>query len=165
MDTLYVFSSQTPSSEKTPLFQTHFDLLLKGIESESQVRVFQSENENRFTIPVTVQVVEVIFDPDNYLLKSASVRQQLPENTLHAFGPNPFSNELYVRFRNYMGNRSLSITSLDGKEIRRYEIYENPVFLDLSDLSDGPYLMVITDGKNQISEKILKISENPKPLP
>jgi len=159
LDTVYVFSSQTTTTELTPLFQTHFNLLLTGKEEEYSVRLFQSENENIFSIPVTDLIMDIEFDPGNYLLNSSSVRQQIGEDTMYTFGPNPFTDEIYLRFKNFNSDRHLVITSLDGKKIRHYRIEENPVYLDMSELKDGPYLMVIKDGDSQILEKIIKVSE------
>ena len=158
-DTLHIFSSQTTTSQKTPLFQTHFDLLLKGTEGEYIIRLFQTENDMDFAVPVNGMIQDVEFDPERFLLGSTSVRQIIGEDVLYVFGPNPFKDKINIRFKSYTGSRSLVITSLDGKEVRRYELTGNPAFLNLSELSDGPYLMVIEDGESRVMEKIIKISE------
>ncbi|MBN2697844.1 MAG: T9SS type A sorting domain-containing protein [Bacteroidales bacterium] len=158
-DSLYIFSSQTGTSENTPFFRTHFDLLLKGTGGEYPVRLYQSDNENIFVIAVPEMIGDIEFDPGRNLLCSSSVRQEIPENRLYVFGPNPFTGKINIRFRNHTGNKKLIITSLDGREVRRYELYQNPVWLDLTELQDGPYLMVIRDDENRIIEKIIKVSD------
>jgi len=83
-DTLKVRSEQsTTAPDITPLFQTPFELeaIIAGGQ-RVKVRLMQTKNIDEFSVQLEGRVEDVIFDPENYLLKTSSVIQiscQLPQ--------------------------------------------------------------------------------------
>ena len=131
-----------------------------AVQDEEEHGVQQDEQVEEFGIVVEGLVQDVIFDPDNKLLKTASVIHQIPFDKFYIFGPNPVTDELYIRFKNTSHIDEILITSMNGKEVLRHSDAENPVMMNLSTLADGPYLLVLYDADRTYMERIVKVSSN-----
>jgi aminopeptidase N len=159
-DKLLLRSEQTGTvSEITPLFQVPFELDIWYVGGQKQrVRLMQQDSEQEWNLPLQGTVERVEFDPENHLLKTATVIQRIPEDQYIRFGPNPVSGKLIVQIPNTMQIEAIRITNLSGQEIYRDTEVENPLTLDLSTYEDGPYLLELTSASRSYLERIVKIS-------
>ncbi len=146
----------------TPLFKTPFDLEVRFTEGAAvRYRLNQDSQVEDFTIPAEGLVSEVLFDPDKWLLKNASVIQNIPpymNNGKYIYGPNPVSDKLFIRFLNKTRIDEILVTNLSGQEVLRLKDTDNPVTFNLANLADGPYLLVIESEDQTYTERIVKVS-------
>jgi aminopeptidase N len=161
-DSLLLRSEQTgTAAQVTPLFQIPFEIEIVYSNQQSQrVRLTQESSEDEFSLAVDGMVDRIIFDPDNHLLKTATVIQRIPTDQPFRYGPNPVSSELTIQFTNASLIDAVRITSFSGQEIFKTTDAENPLILDLSTYADGPYLLELTSASKSYLERILKISAN-----
>jgi hypothetical protein len=120
----------------------------------------QQSPADEFSLPVEGMVERLVFDPDNHLLKTATVIQRVPADQYLKYGPNPVSSELTIQVPNMVRINTVRITSLSGQEIYKQTDVENPLILDLSTIADGPYLLELTTASRSYMERIVKISAN-----
>ena len=159
-DTLYIHSQQESSdSTTTPLFRMHFDLAVKTSEGEQVFRLYQEANDQVFALPVTAFVYDIQFDPEKKLLARSSSELGLPEENEYLMGPNPFEESIIFRFRNHSPEIILEVFDMEGKHIGNHEVLSNPYEMDLSGLSDGPYILLINGPWGVGKEKIIKVSK------
>jgi aminopeptidase N len=159
-DSLLLRSEQTgTASNVTPLFQVPFELDILFSKGQSRrVRLEQDSNLNEFSLKVDGMVDRIIFDPDDHLLKTATVMQRIPADEPFRYGPNPVSSELTIQFSNMARIDAVRITNFSGQEILKVTHAENPFTLDLSSFADGPYLLELTGASETFQKRILKIS-------
>jgi len=161
-DSLLLRSEQTgTASGVTPLFQVPFelDIILSGGQKQ-RVRLNQQSNEDEFALAVDGMVERIVFDPDNHILKTATVIQRVPTDQYVKYGPNPVSSELTILLPNMNQIDAVRITSFSGQTIYKETNVENPLILDLSTYADGPYLLELTTASKSYLERIVKISAN-----
>jgi len=160
-DSLKIESEQTASAfSVTPLFQIPFELEIRmegGVTR--RFRLMQSDHLEVYTLPVEGLVQDVIFDPDNHLLKTSSVIQELPSRRAFRYGPNPVTGKLFIQFPNAGNIDQVRITSMSGQEVMKLSEMANPTTMDLSTLADGQYLLELTNSQGTYLERIVKISE------
>ena len=160
-DSLLIRSEQSTSAALTPLFQVPFELEIVYLNGQRErVRLMQENNEEEFSVPVEGVVDRIIFDPDNHLLKTASVSQKLPVDKPYHYGPNPVTRELTIQFSNIAVIENVRISNLAGQEVYRDSGTSNPLILNLSTLADGPYLLELTSASKTYQERIVKVSVN-----
>ncbi len=161
-DTLLIRSEQTTSAPAvTPLFQVPFELevLLAGGERK-RIRLKQTSNLEEYTVFMEGRVEDLRFDPDNYLLETSSVIQELPAEKIYRYGPNPVSSELFLQFPNAGPFNMVRITSMSAQEMMILSDLENPATMDLSSLADGSYLLEFSNERGTFQEQIVKVSSN-----
>lgn len=161
-DTLLVRSEQSTSAPAvTPLFQVPFELevLLAGGERK-RIRLKQNNNLEEFSIIMEGRVEDLRFDPDNHILETSSVIQELPAEKAYRYGPNPVSSELFLQFPNAGPFEKVRITSMSAQEMIILSDLENPATMDLSSLADGSYLLEFSNDRGIFQEQIVKVSSN-----
>ena len=159
-DSLYLRSEQRTTSPETPLFTMPFEVeLYQADGSVLRERLLQDEALELFSIPVGGPVQQVVFDPDNDLLKTVSLIRTTPSEGSFSFGPNPVNDLLYVELFHRGPIREITIYSYSGQEVLRITDPPNPVTLDVNRLASGPYLLMLRDGTRTYMERIVKISE------
>ncbi|MCK4880622.1 MAG: T9SS type A sorting domain-containing protein [Bacteroidales bacterium] len=161
-DSLVIRSEQSgTASDITPLFQVPFELdIMLSSGHRQRVRLMQQSNQDEFHMTVEGFVERVVFDPDNHLLKTATVIQKTPTDKPFRYGPNPVTSELMIQFPNISLIDAVRITNLSGQEVYKATGAENPLTLNLSSLADGPYLLELTSASETYQERIVKISAN-----
>ena len=123
----------------------------------------QDEPLEEFEIEVEGLVEDLLFDPDQWLLKSVSVVSLIFQDSLtrdFVFGPNPVTDALRIRFFNGTHIDKIRITNMNGQEVFRRMDVENPVTIDLSSLADGSYMLELSRSSGSYLEQIVKISAN-----
>ncbi len=159
-DSLRIQSEQTTSAPSvTPLFQLPFELevILQGGERET-FRLEQTASIQEFSIAVDGVVEGVSFDPENWLLKTATVIHQQTEPIAYRIGPNPVTGELLIQISNSGNIEEIRITSFSGQEVFSRTDAGNPVTMDLSFLSDGPYVLEFSNHSGTFKERIVKVT-------
>jgi aminopeptidase N len=159
-DSLHIRSEQSTTAPAiTPFFKTPFDLEIRYSDgSQQRVRLMQEKQVEDYSLEASGLVKNLVFDPDDYLLNSASVIHQLPPDRNFSYGPNPVTDEFYIQFINTTHIDEILITNLNGQEVMRFEDMENPVQMNLSELADGAYVLVMNDASRSYKERIVKIS-------
>lgn len=161
-DSLFIQCEQEGTAPSvTPLFQVPYELeILMMSGKRHRFRMMQNNNVESYTLPVDGRVEEVVFDPDNDILETSTVIRRLPQGKPFSYGPNPVSDELYVRFHSGGPIQEIRITSLAGREVLKMIETGNPVTMDLSALADGSYLLELIHERGTFQEQIVKISSN-----
>ncbi len=161
-DSLNIRSEQTATATSiTPFFETPFDVEIMYTDgTRERIQFMQDEQVEEFGIAVEGVVQDLLFDPDNMLLKTANVIHQIPSGKAFIYGPNPVTDELFIKFSNTDRIDNILITNMAGQEVFRHSDVDNPVRMDLSSLADGPYLLVLRDADKTYMERIVKISTN-----
>jgi aminopeptidase N len=160
-DTLKITSEQsTKVPEVTPFFNTPFDLLIKYNDgSEQLVRLTQDQPVNIFKIVTEGSVEDIVFDPNQWLLKQSTVIQQVQTGRKFVYWPNPVADQLFVQLMQNAAIDEVFVTNMNGQEVLRYNSSNNPVVLNLGVLPDGPYLLVLREKEKTYLEKIVKVSK------
>ncbi len=158
-DTLYIRSQQESSDTATPLFRMHFDLAVETSEGEQIFRLYQEKNDQVFTIPTTSFVYDIQFDPKKELLARSKSLLNQPDGKEYFMGPNPFEESIIFRFSNHTPGITLKLFDMEGKPIGNHEVLSNPYEMNLSELNDGPYILLINGPWGKRKEKIIKTSK------
>ncbi|MDX2432433.1 MAG: M1 family aminopeptidase, partial [Bacteroides sp.] len=159
-DTLRVKSEQTSTApDITPLFQVPFELelLIAGGEKK-RIRLMQNKNLEEYMVRIEGRIEDVIFDPDNYLLETSGVIQELPAEVAYRYGPNPVTADLFLQFPNAGPFETVRITNMAAQEIMMMSDLDNPATMDLSSLADGSYLLEFSNSRGTFQEHIVKLS-------
>ena len=125
-----------------------------------RIRLKQNSNLEEFSIIIEGRVEDLRFDPDNHILETSSVIQELPVEKAYRYGPNPVSSELFLQFPNAGPFEMVRITSMAAQEMMIMSDIENPVIMDLSSLADGSYLLEFSNDRGVFQEQIVKVSSN-----
>ncbi|MFW5877971.1 MAG: M1 family aminopeptidase [bacterium] len=158
-DSLFLEVFQGGTSEETDIFRMHIDFLIGFSDgSDTLVRVLLNESENRFSIHLDKEMVNIQIDPFSKTLMTATLYEYIPEDKGIEVSPNPFRENLYLNFRNQNSKKSVRITNLNGQVVIDKDLGEvGSAALDLSKLAEGLYLMVVKDGDNTNAMRIVKL--------
>ena len=159
-DTLHIRSEQsTTDPQVTPLFQVPFELemVLSGGERK-RIRLNQNNEQEEYLLAMEGRVMDLIFDPDNYLLATSSVIQEVPAGKAYRYGPNPVYGDLFLQFYNAGSFEKVRITNTAGQVMLNITQLENPAIIDLSLFFDGTYFLEFTNSYGTFSEQILKLT-------
>jgi hypothetical protein len=77
------------------------------------------------------------------------------ENELLLY-PNPTSGILTIEFGNNSGTINYTVTSVEGKTIRKSQTTDQLLRLDLTNESNGIYFLIVNDNKTNTTLKIIK---------
>lgn len=168
-DTLKLRSIQTTSSAKTMLFKTPYELLVKRMEGDTIIRLFQDTNTTYYTVPLKGNVSGISVDPNNWILNKVKsvtkdINLSVPKNaksTGYNFRvyPNPANEKLYIdAVENASGYEKLrlEITQIDGKVCLLQQFSTPKLELDLQFLTTGIYFLSITGEKGSYRQKLVK---------
>lgn len=71
--------------------------------------------------------------------------------------PNPFHNQLTIKLKNMVNNLTISITDIQGKEVKKlFFVRQDSFRIDMSDLARGSYLMKMVSDESITTVKLLK---------
>jgi hypothetical protein len=159
-DTLRIRSEQsTTAPEVTPLFQVPFELemILSG-GGRQRIRLNQINEQEEYLLAMEGRVMDLIFDPDNYLLATSSVIQEVPAGKAYRYGPNPVYGDLFLQYYNAGSFEKVRITNTAGQVMLNITQLENPGIIDLSSFIDGSYILEFSNSYGTFSEQILKLT-------
>jgi len=160
VDSLKIRSEQTTTAPATtPFFYTPFDLDIKFSDgTQDRVRLIQKEAIEEYKVQVNGLVDNLVFDPDMQILNTSSVIHQLPPGRDFIYGPNPVVDDFYIEFVNTTHIDEILIANLNGQEVMRFYDLESPVKMNLSELADGAYVLLMNDSNRSYQERIVKVS-------
>ncbi len=127
--------------------------------SDSVFRVWHEKVHEHFVFPEEKEVSDIIVDPDLYILMKSSIYELTPATANYEITPNPFTGKIDLLFKNPMEGRKIYITNTRGQLVFQDSAEPEDVRLDLSDLQQGIFLLIILtpDGK-RYSSKIVKLN-------
>ncbi|MFC2151305.1 M1 family aminopeptidase [Bacteroidota bacterium] len=154
-DTLFMTVSQSTSSYTTSLFQVHVDYKVYYNGGDTTLRLFQSQNVETFKIPINEPVIDIVVDPDKWILKQQgtvdSVESPGNNQSLFSLYPNPATETINVDFNLKLFDleKQILIFDLNGRLIKSISSNDSSVPIDVSALSKGFYFIKgISDNKS-----------------
>jgi len=158
-DTLYFNSSQTTSSEITPLFNMLMEYKIKYIGGDTMIRVYQDANLCSYKIPVSHIVLDMEVDPNNWVINQLEDIihgfDNKPNSFFSNFGPNPCVDELYIFFTKQK-TFTISVFDITGAQVFNTKITSDHYILNTISLANGSYLLTVSDNKTSISRVFIK---------
>ena len=118
------------------------DVKLLFSQSDTTVRIWMDNSQNHFEFNSDKQLISVIADPDNWLLKKTTVIQ-LPQVTDFKMHPNPFSGQVQIDFYTGSKTRSFRLSDLNGRLLNEFTSTDMNITIDSVGLSQGIYLLNI----------------------
>lgn len=158
--------------------QTHYSVYKMPIElkiqfnnSDTVLKIWNTQREETFTFEFNDSVINVYFDPQNYILKQANrdVSLDVFENPIpQKFEllqnyPNPFNNQTTIRFAiPYKDFVSIKLFDLNGNEIKTLVDNElnsgqYSINLDANKLSSGVYFYTMKTSSFKSTKKLVLI--------
>ncbi len=161
-NTLFISIEQTTSAEVPEFFRASLDFnVIYNNETEEKIRLSNETNQQSFHISAEEDIKELIFDPDNKILKEYSL------NTLNEsitgiepiILPNPFSDEIKIILPYDTMNCDLIIYNLEGNIILRQKLRGHINYINTEGIQEGLYILQIIEesGKAIHRKKALKI--------
>lgn len=156
---LKISLSQTTSHKSVEFFEMPVPIRLysSGKTDSMNIRLDHFFNAQEFTIKTGFQVSEIKIDPEYWLISRTAEIVNAPLSNLPnemIVYPNPFSEILSVFVPNGLDILSIKVFSHHGKLLKRYKKNENQ--LNLSELSNGVYIIGIETSKGWFEQKIVK---------
>ncbi|OQX72206.1 MAG: hypothetical protein B6D61_14655 [Bacteroidetes bacterium 4484_249] len=146
----------------TPLFKMLMAYKLSFYDqTDTTIYLYQTENVNTFSIPISKDIGLITIDPDNWVVNQiGSITTSVKESespVAFTFGPNPVNDKLNLFFtNNQQSEKKIQIFDISGSEIKSVMTNQARQSIDIADLKSGTYFIKISDGKNQISKKFIK---------
>lgn len=158
--------------------QTHYSVYKMPIElkiqftnSDTTIKVWNTEREQLFTFEFADSVTNVLFDPQNYILKQASrdislqiFEEKIPDKfELFQNYPNPFNNQTNISFIiPYKDFVSIKLYDLAGNELmtlinEELNSGQYSIKLDASRLSSGVYFYSMRTKTFNSTKKLILI--------
>jgi hypothetical protein len=155
-DSLTIFNSQHSSSAETPFFRTRIDFRIVFSDgADTLLSVEQTGNEQYFHFSMPAFVWAVIPDPDNWNLDQSTITEKLTDDQV-TINPNPFRDELILRFLNDNVQREIVLADLQGKVHGKYRTDASIVRIPTHNLCQGLYLVTIREGRDRYTAKLIK---------
>lgn len=162
-DNFHLQINHTSSSGITPLFTNPIQIKFSRLGmADTTIRFEIQSNSENFVIPSigTISGVEAI-DPNNWVV-NASGNNIFDPNFLADVGessmleamsifPNPSQEKVTIDFPNY-GDFDIVLCDIQGKEILKTN-FDKTITIDISTLSNGTYLLLLSDRANGIIRK------------
>ena len=157
-DSLYISSTQTSSTGKSDFFRTHMDYRIRYESGETyDIRVFHGKPGEIFRIHVSDVVGSVQTDPDSNVLKNAMIYEYVDLSKVFSASPNPFANELNIKFRSSNKYREIKLSGINGQVFLNESTTSGSYRANLSQLSAGIYLLNVTEDGIKYTEKLVKL--------
>ena len=158
----HLTSVQTTSAS-TPLFKMLLDVKLNFADgTDTLVRFMQTSNEDFFVSHQEKTVTNIEIDPENWTMEKVNgITTGTPEleNNPANFilGPNPVNDLVTVYLNNNNHLIYITVTDLTGRILKRQQTLSSSVKIDLHSLKQGTYLIMVSDGTNQVVKKLIKL--------
>jgi len=161
-DTLFLNVIESTSSAQTPLFQLYVDYKLSFSGSDTTLRLYQSQNNETFKIPISNTITNISVDPENWIVNSIGTIKRVgnPDETdkLFNFYPNPTANELNLVFNSNYNDKEkkIEIVDLNGRILFSFTTYDTILPLSFDTLSNGLYIIKVSTSNKTFSKRFLK---------
>jgi hypothetical protein len=156
-DSLMVRFTQSGTSAQTPVFKTSMDLNLQ-LENgrDTTIRTWIEGDNIQKSFHVPEFVTSVIADPENWLLETTEIIKQESSEGLFTVSPNPFGEELVIRFRNGPGEREIILTDMGGKTLNKMKSSSSKMTLNTQDLRQGPYILQVMENNQSYTTRVVR---------
>lgn len=159
-DTLKINSIQTSSFAYTPLYKTHFDLMISHAGGDTIVRLFQNTNNDNFNIVFPYEITSIKFDPNYWLIEKHNIwtvginENEKPDNFL--VYPNPTKDILTIISKNpqKLSGSEVEIYDISGKLISQHKLGLYQTNINVKTLNKGLYLIKVVN-----KEKVFYVSK------
>lgn len=84
------------------------------------------------------------------------LNQNIPDHNSIEVSPNPFNNELTINYELINNSATLIVYNLIGEQIKVQSLTQKRTILELTYLPSGIYFIMISDGENRVTKKIVK---------
>lgn len=161
-DTLILNVNESTSSTETSLFQLYVDYKVYFSDGDTTLRLYQSQNNVQFKIPISKTITNIAVDPNNWILKSAGSIERVinPEETdkLFTFYPNPTVDEMNLIFNSEINDKekTVEILDLNGRLMYSFKAFNNDLLLNFASLSNGFYIIRVSTSSKSYSKRFLK---------
>jgi aminopeptidase N len=156
-DSLYIAAEQKGSSPATPFFRTTLDIGLNFEDGQnSSLQIDYDTPSKTIQIPLKQKVLDVVPDPDNWIVDISHVVHRYTANTYLTVNPNPFDDQLRIVFNTGAAERDIILTDINGRVVERLSSYGWTVHIPAGDLAPGVYLLRVVAGKDEYSAKVVK---------
>jgi aminopeptidase N len=159
VNTVHIYSKEHTTCDITPFFEFTMDYKIIFDNGDTVIRLVQDDPIEHFTIPVEHQVIDIVPDPEHWILAETNVQNMGDEEqTINhdlALYPNPCSGNLYVGWKKKDANVKLvSVYNASGKLVKQAGfMYET--CLELYGLPDGIYCVIVHNDDQKITRKII----------
>ncbi len=161
---MFMEITQTSSAPSvTPLFKMLMRYKLLFYDgTDTIIQLYQTENVNNFSLPITKQVGLIQVDPGNWVLNQVgSISVNIDENFFRedfTIIPNPTKSRLNLLFSdNGINSREISILDLSGSKLKSEKTNLLQYSINIADLPSGSYICLVTSGENQYFKKFVKV--------
>ena len=156
-DSLTIACSQTGSSQITPFFRTRIEFKIIFIDGSDTLLTSEiTGNEQLFHFVVPYPVWTVVPDPDNWILDRSTVTERLTEQYVRV-DPNPFQDEITLRFQTDNVERQIMLSDVQGKVHERFTTGSRIVRIPSRHLAQGLYIITVKENKNNYTVKLIKV--------
>ncbi len=156
-DSLVVEIIQSGSSPGTPFFRTGLDLELQ-FESggDTLVRIRCDSPLMTIRIPMEIPVAKLVPDPGNWVLQRSEVIRKIVSAGYLKVSPNPFGEELNIRFLAGAGDREIILSDLNGRILERHFSSSGSYTLHTGELVQGLYFLKVNEGKETYTTRVVR---------
>ncbi len=164
-DTLYVEQHQVTLSGTNPLFETPLEYQIKFDNGDSLFRISQTANDQSFKFYISREVVGLIADPNQWLIKNTFVKKSITEpetpvvtsideiNSSFNVYPNPGEGLFYIL--NLKQDTGLSVRNPNGQLLLKEQIQNETYLLDLTGQPAGIYILQFVNENGIITKKLV----------
>jgi len=155
--------TQTTSTNITTLFKMHMPYRLNLDDgSDTTILLYQTNNYNHFSIPISKTISSIDVDPENWnlyeLIDITFGIEETESPAYFTYGPNPVRDQVKIFLPNEDGgNYQIIVSDLMGREVFRQEQNGKEITLELSALRQGAYLISVQNGGYLLSRKFVKM--------
>ncbi len=149
-DSVYINMSQQGSAGNPGFFKTSAEFQFISSEKDSIVRLFQSENNQKFAFYFPYEISELVFDPYGWLFKEYETEVLIPGQISHSkifVYPNPFSTYIYIEVdHNYEGGTyCVDVFNLKGQKIHSETVSISGGKIQSGGWGNGLYIIRVSD--------------------
>ncbi|MFC2115680.1 M1 family aminopeptidase [Bacteroidota bacterium] len=156
-DSLMIDIRQSGSSQETPFFKIPIDISLQFEDGrDSVVRIICDNPEMMINIPINRPVINLVPDPENWILDKSQVTRKVVPNGYFSVNPNPFGDNLNIVFHTGIGNRDIILSDLSGKVLEKHFSQEAKFILNTQGLRQGLYLLQVLEGDESYTTRIVR---------
>ena len=152
--------SQTQSHESVEFFELPVPILFSGLETDSLLFFYNTQNNEEFTVDVDFNIEQVSFDPNSDLVALGEInfiKDSLTNSLVNVY-PNPVNENINVFVPNGYGITGIDFYNTEGKLIEQFNYKESipqNVVINISDFSKGRYILKILIGSEYVIKKLI----------
>ncbi|MFV0591902.1 MAG: M1 family aminopeptidase [Draconibacterium sp.] len=155
---LSISLSQTTSHSSVELFELPVPVRVYNIDrsDSADFRLNQTINDQTFVVNPRFQVSELKVDPDYRLVSKTAFVVGIPtisETDIEVI-PNPVRESLNLKISSNIRPKSIQIFSMNGILVKSFNV--NSQTLDVSDLINAVYVLVVSTSKGDIKTRFIK---------